>query len=331
MAKAHKLPSGSWRVQAKAAGQVKSFTAATKTEAERRAASWQLSAERSENIPDKMTLGEAIDKYIKIKSNVLSPSTIRSYENIKRNALSPISDTLLEKLDNIAIQTVMNEYAASHSPKSVRNAYGLLTAVLKMYRPGFTPAARLPQKKKVDIYIPTEEEIKTILKLSKDTPLETPLKLAIFGGLRAGEICALTPADINGNTVTINKSLVYDGTSWRIKPPKSYSGNRQVLLPEDITLNLPDNNKERITQYNSSSISIAYKKLLRRNNLPLHRFHDLRHFYISTLFDLGVPEKYIIAQVGHSSSSITKRVYDHISANRQSNYADIISRHFGTF
>lgn len=330
MAKAHKLPSGSWRVQAKAAGQVRSFTAATKTEAERRAASWQLSAERSENIPDKITLGEAIDKYIKIKSNVLSPSTIRSYENIKRNALSPISDKPLEKLDNIAIQTVMNEYAASHSPKSVRNAYGLLTAVLKMYRPGFAPSVRLPQKKKVDIYIPTEEEIKTILKLSKDTPLETPLKLAIFGGLCAGEICALTPGDINGNTVTVTKSLVF-GTddTWHAKTPKSYSGNRTVVLPDN--LNLEINTNSRITNYNPHSLSQAYHKFLKINSLPPHRLHDLRHFYISTLFDIGVPEKYIIAQVGHSSSSITKRVYDHISAGRQNDYTAKISEHFAKF
>ncbi len=330
MAKAHKLPSGSWRVQAKAAGQVKSFTAPTKTEAERRAASWQLSAERSEIIPDKMTLGEAIDKYIKIKSNVLSPSTIRSYENIKRNALAPISNKPIEKLDNITIQTVMNEYAASHSPKSVRNAYGLLTAVLKMYRPGFTPSARLPQKKKVDIYIPTEEEIKTILKLSKDTPLETPLKLAIFGGLRAGEICALTPADIKDNTVSVTKSLVF-GTddTWYAKTPKSYSGNRTVVLPEKLKLQI--NNDGRITDYNPHSLSQAYHKFLKVNSLPLHRFHDLRHFYISTLFDIGVPEKYIIAQVGHSSSSITKRVYDHISAGRQNDYTNKISGYFSTF
>lgn len=330
MAKAHKLPSGSWRVQAKAAGQVRSFTAATKTEAERRAASWQLSSERSENIPDKMTLGEAIDKYIKIKSNVLSPSTIRSYENIKRNALAPISNKPIEKLDNITIQTVTNEYAASHSPKSVRNAYGLLTAVLKMYRPNFTPSARLPQKKKVDIYIPTEEEIKTILKLSKDTPLETPLKLAIFGGLRAGEICALTPADINDNTVSVTKSIAYDANNtWVIKSPKTYYGNRNVTLPFSISSDLSENN--RITKYNPNSLYKAYRKLLINNRLPLHRFHDLRHFYISTLFDIGVPEKYIIAQVGHSSSSITKRVYDHISAGRQNDYTNKISGYFSTF
>ena len=277
-----------------------------------------------------MTLGDAIDKYIKIKSNVLSPSTIRSYENIKRNALAIIVDKKLDQLNNITIQAVINEYSASHSPKSVRNAYGLLTAVLKMYRPNFTPAVSLPQKKKVDIYIPTEDEIKTILKLSKGTPLETPLKLAIFGGLRAGEICALTPEDINDNCASVTKSLVFGiDDTWHAKTPKSYSGNRTVILPNKINLKI--NSNGRITEYNPHSLSQAYHKFLIINNLPLHRFHDLRHFYISTLFDIGVPEKYIIAQVGHSSSSITKRVYDHISAGRQNDYTAKISKHFAEF
>ena len=330
MAKAYRLPSGNYRVQVTVNGVKKSFTASTGTEAKDMADEWRLTAKKQGAVADKITFGEAIEKYISIKSNVLSPSTIRSYENIKRNALASISAKTLYKLDNITIQTVINEYAASHSPKSVRNAYGLLTAVLKMYRPGFTPSVRLPQKKKVDIYIPTEEEIKKILSLSKNTPLETPLKLAIFGGLRAGEICALTPADINGNTVTISKSLVF-GTDdiWHAKTPKSYSGNRTVILPEKINIEINADN--RITDYNPHSLSQAYHKFLKINSLPLHRFHDLRHFYISTLFDIGVPEKYIIAQVGHSSSSITKRVYDHISAVRQNQYSDIISKHFGNF
>lgn len=332
MAKAHKLPSGSWRVQAKANGITKSFTASTKTEAERRAAAWQLDAEcqAQGSIPNKITLGEAIDRYIEIKSNVLSPSTIRSYGSIKTHALAGIADRQIERLNNISIQTAMNEYAASHSPKSVRNAYGLLTAVFKMYRPNFTPDARLPQKNKADIYVPTESEIKTILKLSKGTPLETPLKLAIFGGLRAGEICALTPADISGNVVNVTKSIAYSANNeWVIKSPKSYSGNRTVVLPEKIQFDAtPDN---RVTKYNPNSLYKAYRRLLSDNNLPPHRFHDLRHFYISTLFDLGVPEKYIIAQVGHSSSSITKRVYDHKSAGKQNDFSTKISGHFSTF
>ena len=330
MAKAHKLPSGSWRVQAKAAGQVKSFTAPTKTEAERRAAFWQLSAEHSDPASENITFGAAIDKYIEIKSNVLSPSTIRSYKNIKRNALAGISNHKIDTLNNINIQTVINEYAASHSPKSVRNAYGLITAVIKMYRPGFTPSATLPQKKKVDIYIPTEEEIKQILKLSKGTPLETPLKLAIFGGLRAGEICALTPADISGNTVSVTKSIAYGpDNDWVVKQPKTYSGNRTVVLPVGIICECCPGN--RITKYNPNSLYKAYRRFLSENNLPMHRIHDLRHFYVSTLFDIGVPEKYIISQVGHSSSSITKRVYDHTSAKKQTDYTKLISGHFSAF
>ena len=48
--------------------------------------------------------------------------------------------------------------------------------------------------------------------------------------------------------------------------------------------------------------------------------------YIRNNLRMGLPEKYIIAQVGHSSASITKDVYDHINSERQSKYG-----HFGNF
>ena len=61
--------------------------------------------------------------------------------------------------------------------------------------------------------------------------------------------------------------------------------------------------------------------------MSLFRSHDLRHFYVSELFDMGLPEKYIIARAGHCSASIAKAVYDHIISERQSGYAlDIANR-----
>ena len=46
---------------------------------------------------------------------------------------------------------------------------------------------------------------------------------------------------------------------------------------------------------------------------------------------MGLPEKYIIAQISHSSASIAKAVYDHIISERQSGYALDIANLYSTF
>ena len=46
---------------------------------------------------------------------------------------------------------------------------------------------------------------------------------------------------------------------------------------------------------------------------------------------MGLPEKYIIAQISHSSASIAKAVYGHIISERQSGYALDIANRFYDF
>ena len=85
MAKAKKLPSGNWRVQvfdykdADGKRHYRSFTGATRREAEFMAAEWNATRPDQENTFESFTLNDAVAKYIDMKRSVLSPSTIREY------------------------------------------------------------------------------------------------------------------------------------------------------------------------------------------------------------------------------------------------------------
>lgn len=235
MSKAKKLPSGSWRVQASKTidgRQVrKSFTASDKRKDELQAAEWLDGVEQyadTENI----TLHQAYERYIASKENVLSPSTIAAYKSLLRTSLQDIMFVPIDRLTQSQIQMAVNIYAAAHSPKSVRNCVGLLTAVLSMFRHDFKISITTPQREKKDIYIPDDEDIKKVLEIVKDTELEIPVLLEAFGPMRRGEICALTSDDIHGNIVTVNKALVKDSNGkWHIKPPKTFSSYRNIEFP----------------------------------------------------------------------------------------------------
>lgn len=333
MAKAKKLPSGSWRVRASVTidGRIitKSFTHPDQKRAELMAYEWQVN--QTDNISaDRLTLSKAYERYINSKENVLSPSTIRNYKKLHQNHLQDIMNIKVDVLTMEQIQRSINIYAANHSPKSVRNCYGLLSAVLKMFRPSFQLNITLPQKEKKQMHIPTDEDIKKLVAVSKNTNCYIPVLLAAFGGMREGEICALTSDDVNGSFVTINKSMVCDSDGkWQIKPPKTFSSNRSVELPQFV-INEIRGIKGKIVAYNPHSLSMCFNKLLKRYNIPHFRFHDLRHYYVSSLHALNIPDKYIMAQGGWATNYTMQNVYNHTMEKKQSEFVNQISNHFET-
>lgn len=331
MAKAKKLPSGSWRIQVSKTvdGRLirKSFTSADKRKAELAAAEWVANQEETAHT-ENITLYQAYERYIAAKENVLSPSTIRNYKKMHKNNLQDIMQIKIDKLTSEQIQRSINLYAADHSPKSVRNCHGLLSAVLGMFRPSMTLRTSLPQKEKKQMYIPTDDDIQKLFKAAKNTNYYIPILLAAFGGMREGEICALTSDDIHGNYVTVNKSMVCDSNGkWLIKPPKTYSSNREIELP-NFVINSIEGKSGKIVIYNPHSLSIGFNKLLKKNNIPHFRFHDLRHYYVSSLHALNVPDKYIMEQGGWATNYTMQNVYNHTLKNKSSEFSKKISSHF---
>src|SRR4030042_4469234 len=54
-----------------------------------------------------------------------------------------------------------------------------------------------------------------------------------------------------------------------------------------------------------------YEPALKKANVPLIRFHDLRHIYASLLLEQGENIEHIQSRLGHSSPIVTLNVYAH--------------------
>ncbi len=67
-------------------------------------------------------------------------------------------------INNIAVQAWISDLAAELSPKTVRNAYGLLSATLNVFAPELHLKITLPAKKRPDLYCPSDDDIKKLLK-----------------------------------------------------------------------------------------------------------------------------------------------------------------------
>ena len=264
--------------------------------------------QNTEGVDMKGTFGEYCDRYIQSKSNVLSPSTIGGYKKIKRCLSDELKKKNMRDIEPIDIQNEINNYSAKHSPKSVRNLHGFISAVLGVFRPKLNISTTLPQKKKFDRYMPTESEVKKILDASKGTPYHIPFQLAILG-MRRSEICGVTIDDIKGNILTIDKARIYDEDNHLMtrNNTKTEESTREIYLPDSLVKEI-----EKAGVIYDRTPPMLVKTLHKYQDelkIPRFRLHDLRGFYVSYAHSLGIPDIYILKSGGWKSDYVMKNTY----------------------
>ena len=286
--KIEKLPSGSYRIRKMYKGNT--YTVVTDYKPTQKEALQLLSAEFDKvpsSSPAHMTFEEAANKYMEVKGNVLSPSSIVGYKSTLRNLSDKFRAINISDISAIDIQKEINDYSANRSPKTVRNAHGFIS----------------------EPYIPSDEDVKRILARAKGTRYEIPLLLATFG-LRRSEICALTIDDLDGNTLTINKALVEneDG-KFVIKPTKTTAGTRKIYIPDYLADLIRE--KGEIYTHSPNQIYENLCKYQQELGIPHFKLHALRHYYASMSHSLGIPDSYIMESGGWKSDNTLKSVYRH--------------------
>lgn len=264
----------------------------------------------SDAIPAKGSFLSCANSYIKSKDNVISPSTIKGYTSILNALPDDFKRLEIAKITQIDIQTVINDYSAGHSPKSVRNVHGFISAVLRQFRPDMVIYTTLPQKSVYEPYTPSEDDIKRILDACKDDPFyHIPFQLGIMG-LRRSEVCALTMDDINGNTLSINKALVKDvNNKWVVKQTKTSAGTRDIYIPDSLVSEIEQYGK--IFDGNPTTLLYGLNKMQDKLGIPRFRFHDLRHFMASYAHSKGMSDADIMSTGGWRSDFTMKSIYRH--------------------
>ncbi len=256
-----------------------------------------------------MTFQTAAEEYIESKRNVLSPSTLRLYKTTINNISDKFNSLNIHDITAVDIQSEINRMSNGHSPKTVRNYHGFISAVLGVFRPEMKIYTTLPQKVKNEPYIPSDEDVKRILEYSKGTPYEVPIILACYG-MRRSEICALRPEDIEGDVVHIRKAKVFgDQGEWVDKTTKTTSSTRDIIIPEDIARRI----KERgyVFKGHPNSITAYLQTTEDRLGIPRFTMHKLRHYFASKMSAMNIPDADIMRMGGWETDYVMKSVYRH--------------------
>lgn len=330
MPTAKKTASGKWKVRVydyideNKVKHYKAFTADSKKEAELMA----LSYTHQDKIA-KLTFYEATTLYIQSRESVIAPSTLKEYKRSAEKDFELIKDKDINRITQEDIQRQINEHAKKKSAKTVYNIHGLISAVLKMYRPNLILQTTLPQKEPKNNYIPNDSDIKKILEYTKknDKDMHIAIMLAAFGTLRRSEICGLKSTDLNGNTIHVKSAIVNSSEGWTRKGTKTTSSDRVITLP-DFVIDEIRPIKGNIVQLKPNMISDRFIDIVVRCDLPHFTFHSLRHYCASRMHSMGIPDAYIMEKGGWSSDVVLKQVYRHALSEESSKINDQVNAKF---
>ena len=236
------------------------------------------------------------------------------------------------KLTRQRMQTAINREALTCSPKTVRNAWGLVSAVMEAYADGPCKVT-LPQKIKFVGYTLSADEIGRLIQALHDSPVEVPVLLALWLGLRRSELLALTwdAYDEKNHTLRISAAMVHDKNNHLVvKTTKTTESTRILPLPAYIYEKLDSMERvgERIVPVHPTTLTKYYHLACDAAGIPRIRLHDLRYSNASVMLLLNVPDKYAMERGGWSTTQTMKTVYQHTVTAERKKVDQKIDRYF---
>lgn len=182
-----------------------------------------------------------------------------------------------------------------------------------------------------EMQIWTKEEYRKFSEaISDNVETFTAFEVLYWGGLRLGEMLALTPSDIDfeNNEIHVTKSLQHIKGKIVITPPKTKKGVRVVKVPAFLTRELktfakmqyglmPDN---RLFMLSKEGMHHEMDRGCKISGVKRIRLHDLRHSHISMLIEMGFSPVDIANRVGHENIDITMH-YAHMFPHKQDEIA----------
>ena len=316
-----------------------------------------------------MPFSSYLVQWMEIARSTLKPNTAAGYAGMIQNPIAPyfqqrgitlgglqavdIQMFYTSQLKRVSANTVIHYHAIIHRALK----YAVKTDLIDV-----NPADKVerPRKDRFTASFYDGNEVNRLFQAARGTPLELPVMLAAFYGLRRSEVVGLKwdAIDFENKTIAIRHTVTVCAEKGRrievaADTTKTASSRRTLPLVPAFQTKLAalkeQQEKNRIlcgrsycTDYlgyvlvdamgnrlKLSYISTAFPALLKRNGLRPIRFHDLRHSCASLLLKNGVPMKQIQEWLGHSDFSTTANIYAHLDAGSKLTSAQAMEKVLG--
>jgi integrase len=160
--------------------------------------------------------------------------------------------------------------------------------------------------------IPKQEHLEWLIAKSK---YRLQLLLCMYGGLRVGEACAVTPDKLQGNYLDVNQAYSQDG--MELGSPKTYG---KILLPgwlADEVRAMEPNEYWKIGMTTKMVSNSCYKLSKGKEWKEMTEGksvnpHMLRHWYATDMIRRGVNPEVVRRQMRHKNVSVTLKIYTQV-------------------
>ena len=308
-----KLPSGTFYGRLTVAGERVSVSAPTEEEYFAKARAIKAGLVKTKSALPKITLGAAIDKYLKDTKNLHSPSTVNNWKSYRKTRFTAYMDM---DVSAIPWQKMVNDEADKVSGKTVQNAFDLVRHALD-YSKVPRPSVKLPKSKKAERQWLDYQQIETFCAAVRGKPYELGALLALHG-LRRSELLHLTAEDIDlkkGIIRVRGASVVGDGNKLVDKDDnKTEESTRMVHIVITRLAELLEGREGRLITTNPTTLYGSIRKLCEKNGLPPCGVHSLRHSFCSLAHHLHWDELTVQREGGWKDSKIVHEIYTHLAA-----------------
>lgn len=300
--------------------------------------------------PQRLTYSAWLDIWIEEYAvQSCKASTVSTYrQQIEKHIKPALGNVKLSAINTMQIQKLLNDMTQKKrlAPKSVKNVHGIvhksLSQAVKMHYIPFNPtdACELPRIEKKEIRPLSEDEIKGFLaEIEKGEQFDRLFKVALFTGMREGEICGLPWSAVNfkKGTITVKQQLQKEkekGGKYYIAATKNdktrtitaapfvmeiLRQEKQEQMKDQMNVGFVWNEWNLVFTYPDGSHTIPrtilkhFKAIMEKLGRPDARFHDLRHTYAVMSLQEGDDPKTVQENLGHATASFTLDVYGHVS------------------
>lgn len=307
-----------------------------------------------------MTLGQWLDKWLAdYMTLTVRESTLNSYKNITEHHIKPLlGDEKIGSITTGDIQKMYNwlrengrvnehfEKGNALSDTFIRRVHMMLHQALdvavreRLIPKNPTEGTIIPKVNYAPKQILTEAQLQKFLDVVRqDAVWSDFFYTELTTGMRRGEICGLKWQDFDDKTgrLHIHRSVgTRKGGGVRVGETKTESGARTILLPPSTAEILKQRKKKSYSEWifhnptvpelpmNPSSAYRHLKTLLKNAELPLIRFHDLRHTFATHALNSGVDAKTLSGILGHTNASFTLDTYTHMTTDMHRKAAGVV-------
>jgi len=259
-----------------------------------------------------LTLREAIDQYISVRDNVLSPATVRGYNVIRDNRFKNEMDKRI--CDITDWQKVVNDEAQRVSAKTLKNSWLFVASVLREATKLEPPKVRLPSIVKKDPKFLEPEQILVFINAITGEAWETEALLALHG-LRRSEIWA--KPEISKDIIAVRGAVVQGPESKLVKKKENKNDPSRrdvpILIPRLRVITSASGNDSTLAAFAPDTLRKRINRTCTELGFQEVGTHGLRHSFASLCYYLNIPERVAMQFGGWKDRETMHEVYIHLA------------------